>query len=306
MPSRLPPLPLLRLFEAAGRQQSFKLAAQEVGVTASAVSHGIKTLEAWLGVGLFHRRPGGISLTEAGRDYLTYVSTALSTIAQGTRTISAERGRRHLHVSCAPTFASRILMPALEQFRECHPTVSLALDTAHEHLVTGEDVDVGIRMGRHPGTGLAPKHLLTEMLVPVCAPAYLQSHADSRGNIDLSRATLLHVSTITADWSQWLEAAGLAQPESTAALHFDEIQLAFAAAVSGLGVAIGRRPLVDAELRAGSLVQAHNLTVASATSYWLVSSRKGGKRPAVSAFSTWLLSRMEDLNRDTKAGLIPG
>jgi DNA-binding transcriptional LysR family regulator len=51
--------------------------------------------------------------------------------------------------------------------------------------VTGEDVDVGIRMARHPGTGLAPQRLLTEMLVPVCSPAYLQSHADSRGNIDL-------------------------------------------------------------------------------------------------------------------------
>jgi hypothetical protein len=63
MSLRLPPLSLLRLFESAGRQQSFKLAAEELGVTASAVSHGIKTLEAWLGVGLFRRKPGGISLT---------------------------------------------------------------------------------------------------------------------------------------------------------------------------------------------------------------------------------------------------
>jgi len=283
MSLRLPPLPLLRLFESAGRQQSFKLAAEELGVTASAVSHGIKTLEAWLGVGLFRRKPGGISLTGAGRDYLPYVSKALCMIATGTRAISAEADRRQVRLSCAPTFASRILMPALEEFRHSYPGLGVALDTAHEYVLTGADIDLAIRMARRPGAPLAPQRLLNEILVPVCSPSYLQSHFGSRGRIDLSRATLLHVSTVTEDWSKWLQAAGLGHVDLAAGLYFDEIQLAFGAAVAGLGVAMGRRPLVDAELRAGVLVQAHELTVASTTGGFRASKGKagGGRLPGL-------------------------
>ncbi|HYS67184.1 MAG TPA: LysR family transcriptional regulator, partial [Paraburkholderia sp.] len=80
MPLRLPPLPALRFFEAAGRHQSFKLAAAELNVTPSAVSHGIVGLEQALGVELFVREPRGISLTATGADYLSYVSEAFSLI----------------------------------------------------------------------------------------------------------------------------------------------------------------------------------------------------------------------------------
>lgn len=306
MPARLPPLPLLRLFEAAGRRQSFKLAAEELGVTASAVSHGVKTLELWLGVVLFNRGPGSVSLTAPGKEFLAYVSKGLCTIAVGTRTVLARRQDPEVRVSCAPTFASRLLMPALEQFRKRHPTIVLALDTAHEYVAPGDEVDVGIRMARRPAPGLAPKRLLAEWLVPVCSPAYLDSHADSHGRVDFSRATLLHVGTVSEDWSSWFRAAGLHRPEPNMGLQFDEIQLAFAAAAAGLGVAIGRRPLVDAELQARILVPAHDFAVASATSYWLVSSPEAEKRPAVAAFSTWILNRMKELNRQTKAQLIQG
>ena len=74
MPIPIPPLPPLRLFEAAARHESFTKAADELGLTASAVSHGIDSLEKWLGVELFHRRPRGVTLTPAGHHLLPYVS----------------------------------------------------------------------------------------------------------------------------------------------------------------------------------------------------------------------------------------
>src|SRR5271170_6893766 len=102
MPLRLPPLAALRLFEAAGRHASFKLAAEELGITPSAVSHGILGLEQWLGVALFVRAPRGLSLTREGADYLPYISEALSMIAVGTQRLPVGRPDRAILVSCAP------------------------------------------------------------------------------------------------------------------------------------------------------------------------------------------------------------
>src|SRR5579871_2800100 len=107
MPLRLPPLPSLRFFEAAGRHLSFKLAAAELNVTPSAVSHGIVGLEQVLGVELFIRLPRRLLLTQAGTEYLPYVSEALSLIAIGTQHLPNNRAHRTIAVSCAPTLALR-------------------------------------------------------------------------------------------------------------------------------------------------------------------------------------------------------
>lgn len=291
MPRRLPPLPLLRLFEAAARHQSFKLAAQELGVTPSAVSHGINSLEKWLDIDLFERGPRGISLTAAGADYLPYISEALSVIATGTQRMPARRGDLLVRVSSAPTFAIRLLIPALRLFRQRHPAITVSLDTSQEHVaVPRDDIDLAIRMDQHPDPSLAATPLLKERLVPVCSPSYLRSL--HKGRAQLSQATLLHVTTVKEDWSIWLEATGQRTIDLSSGLRFDKINLAFGAAAAGLGVAMGRRPLVDSELRSGALVQAHDTEIESATSYWLIGLSKGDERPAVAAFRQWLIAAM--------------
>src|SRR5581483_4300883 len=131
MALRLPPLSALRLFEAAGRHASFKLAAAELHITPSAVSHGIVALERWLGIELFERGPRGLALTEAGRDYLPYVSEALTMIATGTQRLPSKRADRKIVVSSAPTFAARVLLPNLPRFRARHPEISVAIDSSH-------------------------------------------------------------------------------------------------------------------------------------------------------------------------------
>jgi DNA-binding transcriptional LysR family regulator len=105
MPQRLPPLNALRLFEAAARHRSFKVAAAELNVTPGAVSHGIGALEDMLGVELFVREPRGLSLSAAGEHYLPYVAEAFSLIAIGTQTLPDKRKRRSIAVTCAPTRA---------------------------------------------------------------------------------------------------------------------------------------------------------------------------------------------------------
>lgn len=302
MPLRLPPLPALRLFEAAGRHQSFKLAAAELHVTPSAVSHGIVGLEEALGVQLFVREPRGISLTATGADYLSYVSEAFSLIAIGTQRLPNHRANRPVALSCAPTFASRWLLPRLAQFRAHWPNVNVSVDTSHRQVGFPVDgFDFAVRMSRSPVAGAAWTRLFGERLVPVCSPAYLENLRDAHGHLDLRRATLIHVNAASEDWQAWLDATGADDIETADGLRVDTIQLAFEAASMGLGVALGRRPLVDSDLASGMLVEARPQTITSDTAYWLVSAENAERRPELLDFRRWLVSEAEQIDAQSEA-----
>ena len=302
MPLRLPPLPALRFFEAAGRHQSFKLAAAELNVTPSAISHGIVGLEQALGVELFVREPRGISLTATGADYLSYVSEAFSLIAIGTQRLPNHRADRPIALSCAPTFASRWLLPRLAGFRARWPKMNVSVDTSHRQVGFPVDgFDFAIRMSRSPVAGTAWTRLFGERLVPVCSPAYLESLRDGYGNIDLRRATLIHVNAASEDWQAWLDATGTKGIDPIDGLRVDTIQLAFEAASMNLGVALGTRPLVDGDLASGRLVEACSETVASTTAYWLVSAENADRRPELLDFRRWLVSEAEQFDTPSTA-----
>ncbi len=294
MPLRLPPLSSLRFFEAAGRHQSFKLAAAELNVTPSAVSHGIVGLEQALGVELFMREPRGLTLTPEGADYLSYIAEAFSLIAIGTQRLPDNRADRAIAVSCAPTVASRWLLPRLHGFCQHWPRLNVSVDTSQRQVGFPVDgFDFAIRMSRAPVAGAAWTRLFGERLVPVCSPAYRDTLADPAGNVDLRRATLIHVSPASEDWQAWLDGTGTAGIEPSGGLRFDTIQLAFEAAAAGLGVALGRRPLVDRDLAAGTLVEASPKAMAAETAYWLVSSEAADHRPSLLGFKRWLLKEAE-------------
>jgi LysR family glycine cleavage system transcriptional activator len=290
MPLRLPPLAALRFFEAAGRLQSFKLAAAELNVTPSAVSHGIVGLEQSVGIELFIREPRKLSLTPAGEDYLRYVSEALALIAIGTQRLPNNRKSRTIALSCAPTLASRWLLPRLHNFSDRWPNVSVTVDTSRRQVAFPVDgFDFAIRMSRAPQAEEGWTKLFGEELVPVCSPAYRDTLLDAAGNIDLTRATLIHVTPASEDWKSWLNGKGIDEIDPAGGLRFDTIQLAFEAAVMGLGVVLGRRPLVDRDLASRALVEIDSDMVTAETAYWLVSSEGADHRPDLLGFKTWLL-----------------
>ncbi|CAE6839951.1 LysR substrate-binding domain-containing protein [Paraburkholderia haematera] len=297
MPLRLPPLPALRFFEAAGRHQSFKLAAAELNVTPSAISHGIVGLEQSLGIDLFVREPRGISLTAAGADYLSYVSEAFSLIAIGTQRLPNHRANRPIALSCAPTLASRWLLPRLAAFRSRWPDANVTVDTSHRQVGFPVDgFDFAIRLSRAPVAGSAWTRLFGERLVPVGSPAYVDTLRDEHGNVDPRHATLIHVNSASEDWQAWLDGTGIDGIDLTDGLRVDTIQLAFEAASMGLGLALGRRPLVDRDLASGALVEACPQTVTSSTAYWLVSAQNAEsavQRPELFDFKRWLLDEAE-------------
>jgi DNA-binding transcriptional LysR family regulator len=191
------------------------------------------------------------------------------------------------------------LLPRLQHFRTRWPQVNVTVDTSHRQVGFPVDgFDFAIRMSRSPVAGTAWSRLFGEQLVPVCSAAYLDSLRDENGTAVLRHATLIHVNAASEDWQAWLEATGAEGIDPGDGLRVDTIQLAFEAACMGLGVALGRRPLVDRDLESGALVEASPDTIASATAYWLVSADNTERRPELVDFRHWVLNEAEQFSRD--------
>jgi LysR family transcriptional regulator, glycine cleavage system transcriptional activator len=283
---RLPPLNSLRLFEAAGRHLSFKNAAAELNVTPSAVSHAIQALEAWLDCALFQRSPRGLALSPAGRGFLMQVRAGLDTIASASAAMPRQSGRARLAVSVAPSFGLRWLVPNLPRFGALHPEVAVSMDMTHRHVDFPRDADAAIRMGNGDWPSLYAVPLVREALVPVCAPelaARLQTPAD------LGHHTLLHVTSVREDWAAWGQLAGVGNAATLRrGLRFDTIHMALEAAAQGLGVAMGRVPLMATDVAVGRLVPVLGPPRRSRTGYWFVTRREELARPAVARFRDWI------------------
>jgi LysR family glycine cleavage system transcriptional activator len=289
MRPRLPPLNSLRLFEASARLLSFKNAAEELLLTPSAVSHGIQSLEEWLGAPLFLRTTKGLVLSEAGNTYIPIVRQALDLLASGSAQIVNKHSLGQLSISAAPTFGARWLLPRLHKFRELHSDIHIVIDTSHERAeLSDAGVDLAIRMGRGNWQGVIADKLVAEEMVPVCAPSIYDRVRDLA---DIEAAPLIHVTRASEDWAVWATETGRAAPDTAKGLRFDTIHMAFQAACQGLGVAIGRKPLVNAELASGSLVEVWE-PVFSNTSYWLVGAESRADDPRIVAFRSWILQEV--------------
>ncbi|GEP54212.1 transcriptional regulator GcvA [Reyranella soli] len=302
MAYRLPPLNSLRLFEAAGRHLSFKAAADELNLTPSAISHGVLTLEAWLGVDLFLRGNRALTLTAAGAAYLPQVRSALEMIVGATNAVPGRKPTGRLAVSVSPTFGVRWLLPRLVRFSDRYPDIEVSVDTSHRLVEFPRDgVDVAIRMGRGDWPGLDACCLVRETLVPVCAPRLA---AQIKSADDLGGKVLLHVVDAREDWAAWSKLADVELPPPVRGPRFDTIQMALEAAAAGLGIAMGRLPLVEAELAAGQLVAVLGPPRLCATGYWLVTEGQSRTRPEVTAFRKWISRELCDAP-DLSGGPVP-
>lgn len=286
MRARLPPLNSLRLFEASARLLSFKNAAEELLLTPSAVSHGIQSLEEWLGAPLFLRTTKGLVLSEAGNAYIPIVRQALDLLASGSAKIVNKHSLGQLSISAAPTFGARWLLPRLHKFRELHPDIHIVIDTSRERAELSDGgVDLAIRMGRGNWQGVIADKLVAEEMVPVCAPSIYDRVRDLA---DIEQGPLIHVTSTSEDWVAWAAETGRPPPDPAKGLRFDTIHMAFQAACQGLGVVIGRKPLVNPELASGNLVEVWD-SVFSNTSYWLVGAESRADDPRIVAFRSWIL-----------------
>lgn len=297
---RLPPLDLLASFEAAARHLSFTQAAAERFVTQSAMSRQMRTLEDELGVALFTRRHRALALTPDGQRLYTACTSALGTLRGAVREIRAPSRREVLALTTTPGFAALWLIPRLTGFTRAHPGIDVRLDATFENRnLAADGFDLAIRFGPLDKVGKGGgTRLFGEALHPVCSPRLLAELAQPlRSPADLAQHTLLYMEmdndtgSMPMEWEPWLTANGLADLRPAARLSFTNYAETIAATVAGQGVAMGRRPLIDALLHSGQLVAPFEGEAASARAYYVVVDPAAHARPAVRAFEQWLLAQ---------------
>jgi LysR family glycine cleavage system transcriptional activator len=288
---RLPSLTGLQAFEAAARLLSFQAAAAELSVTPTAISHRIRRLEEELGSKLFHRQTRAIALSDAGRALLPDVREAFVRLQQASEKLRQAEGRGVLTVSTVTSFAVKWLVPRLASFQQAHSDIDVRIATNMALANFRDDgVDIAIRYGSGGWPGLRIDLLMNEQWQPVVAPALLQRQPKLRGPADLAGHTLLHVSAYPDDWQRWLTMAGYPDLTGAANLTFDESATLVQAAINGLGVALGRRAFVEADVAEGRLVEPFDIHLTREAAFYIVSPEETAERPMVAAFRDWILA----------------
>jgi LysR family glycine cleavage system transcriptional activator len=287
----LPSLNGLRAFEAAARHLSFTLAATELNVTQTAISHQIRRLEDQLGIRLFERRNRGLALTREAQGYLPSVRAAFEDLRQATARLQRPGRDELLVVSTTASLAAKWLVSRMAAFQDAHPGIEVRITTS-AHLVDfrREQVDMAVRYGRGNWPGLRAQWLMAEDIFPVCSPALLHAEKPLRRPEDLAHHTLLHATVSREDWQLWLTAAGL--PTSLATrrgLSFDQSFMAIQAAVEGLGVALGRTRFVEADIAAGRLVVPFDVVLPADAGFYIVAPEATADAPKIALFRDWLI-----------------
>ena len=288
MRTSLPPLPALSAFEAVARRRSFALAAAELSLTPSAVSHQVARLEDFLGVRLFERTTRGVALSQAGEAYLRRVAGALGAI--GAATDDVRKGvRNSLYVHTSPSFASLWLMPRLGHLAEEHPGVSVFLSASptHSDFALGQ-VDVDVRYGVPNWPNLTVQPLFEERILPLASPAFIERHR-IRDPEELLHVPLIQSTVSVVQWSDWFASRGVEQSPERFALRFDRASLSLDAAVQGLGVALESATIAEGLLSDDRLRTIFDRAWSIAVrAHFVVYPPRHAQRPEVAQFLDWL------------------
>ncbi len=285
------PVSILRAFEAAGRNQSFTEAANELRLTPSAVSHAVKRLEQSLGMNLFRREGRLVKLTPDGRALMVHVGRGFEELRRGMEMMS-NRTPGLLRLHCALSFATQWMSPRLAGFLAENPGMDIRFDAGLDFTrFQTDEYDVDIVYGlSQPQENLLFFSLGEETVTPLCSPRLAEA---IRTPADLYDQLLIDGYNKCTRWSMWFAANGLAPPP-TSGTRFDRSWLAIAAAADGIGVILDSTRLAERELASGRLVApfldtAENLAFAD---HSLVVPLVARTRWPVRIFASWLARQL--------------
>lgn len=295
MARTLLPLNALRVFESAARHLSFSRAAEELAVTPGAVSQQIRQLEDIIRAPLFKREAKGLQLSDLGRSAAPLVAEGLDRLRDASALMREPPRRRQVSISVAPSFASKWLMPRMDDFHAHHPEVEVWVSADMTPVAFDQgQIDLAIRYGPGHYPGHVSERLLIESVLPVCAPSLMHGPNAIRAPADLVHHVLLHDMSGDADpgrpdWPMWLMARGVRHPDARRGSRFNQSSMLIEAAVAGRGVALAKRTLAQADLAAGRLIAPfHDGGAVVGFAYHVVHPKDRPLSPSARAFTDWL------------------
>ncbi len=294
MYKRAPPIQLLAAFEAAARLNSFKNAASELSVTASAVSQQVKQLEDYLEVQLFQRSTRKVVLTEAGLAFQQVAASTLSNYQAGFSAFQQQFAKPSIRLSVIPFVAFELIIPCLHEFRAQYPDIDLRVETSMALVdFEREPVDAAVRFGAGHWPGLETLVLSDCQSALVASRNLLASHPIKSAK-DFEHHTLIHTRSTEDDWQKVANNLGVKKIVGQSALVMDSFLGAMKAAEEGLGIAIGLFPLCNQWVKAGRLVTVSK-PVAIPYKNYFVFRKNDKKREQLECCYLWLKKRYQEL-----------
>ena len=287
-------------FEVAARHESFALAAEELFLTPSAVSHQINLLEKELNIKLFLRLHRKVELTNEGKRVFLALQFSLDYLNTEIKAIQNQALAGSLTIYARPSIAQCWLVPKLSSFTECYPFIQLSILTGNENVnFQRTGIDLAIYFDNQPSFQLDYQYLMDEHIIPVCSPEYAAKF-NLMGNLaNLMHCTLLHDcqgwsnGTGTDEWNSWAIHFN-AHIDSSVGISFDRSDLALIAAKNHLGITMGRKRLVEKEIARGELVIPFPEMYLRCDQHYYVASLKDRKWPKIDAFIDWLQAAVNE------------
>jgi LysR family glycine cleavage system transcriptional activator len=290
-----PPLNALRAFGAVGRHLSFGQAAEELHVTAAAVSQQIKNLEGFLGARLFHRHGRHIALTKAGRQLFPGIENGFRELEDSVRPFLTPKTAAYISCSTVGAFAARWLVPRLQRWRAAHSDIDIRISASGELVgLEGQGIDLAIRLGTGEEPGLHTELLLREQVVPLCSPILLDAEPPLRHPSDLRRHQLIHFTPpagkLNTRWTDWLEIAGVDDVDPNRGIFLNDGTAALNAAIAGQGVVLAPRVIASREIEMSTLVIPFEIELPTQLAWYIAIPETNLTRSEIIAFRDWLLA----------------
>ncbi|WP_119301069.1 LysR substrate-binding domain-containing protein [Dongia deserti] len=290
--------PLKSFFAAAEASESGRLraAAKQLGLTESAVSHQIKRLEEFFGIALFERHGRELRLTAAGARFHRAIQPALATIETATADMMTGPQRQRVTITVPTSIAAFWLIPRMAKLQQRHPSVDLQLvatnrlcDLAREHI------DLAIRYGAGQWRELEVRPLMPELYFPVASAAFVRKHGACDPAELLKSSRIITNALHPDEWSEWCSAHGLQPPRTSNMITLTSAELVVPAVLDGVGIGMGRRPIIDPLLNDGRLVPLFRDRAIGKTAYYLAQPR-ASRSTAARKVAEWLVEEARQAN----------
>jgi len=291
-----PSLRFLKTFHIAAKLGSFKGAAEELCVTASAVSHQIKALEQQLGVTLFNRGPRSLSLSPAGAWYLENIDAVFSRLESVTEQIKRRFSRAVVRLQVPPFFASELLVPRLSQFGALHGDIDIQIETDiapnQDH---SPDADVSIVVGTGQWPDVQATRLFPQAYVVACSPERL-AQARIGSVAELEQQPIITHNRRRELWDRWAAMRGIEPLRPKQIIEFNSMASIVHAAEQGVGIALVSAPVAAQRFASGALVKVFDEELAIGDAYYLVTRPEDAQRLGVRALTGWMLQQFGAAN----------
>lgn len=271
------------------------MAAEELFITASAISHQIKSLEQHLGVNLFKRDKRRVELTPIGKRYLVSINQALNGIDVATQDITSNPKMDIVRISVAPNFLIRWLIPRLYLFQSKHPDVELQISSSNQLVDPNKsDTDMAVCFGQGGWHDLDIELLYKVSLIPVCSKSLLKKDYPLNSPQDLQHYPLIHVSKRLYEWPEWLHISKIEYAGFSRGLQLSSSQLTTTAARENLGIALADRTLTTAEIESGKLIMPFDILLDSQKAFYLVHNKNSMMTYGMRVFKEWVIDEVQN------------